>query len=780
MDRLPPIVPVFRNYDYDYPRSLVLFLQCAPYTVVLTAFQADCENRDIPWCSARAQDLAVEWFLQHPVARKYPPRRRMLRALLKAYITSIEEQRVAEHATASGLSENEAVQLDLMEAYITLSVSGSEEPRDTEMSFKTFFNPYVSGPDSPPMYACTPTQVPAPPPTSILVSPLVHLTAANSSPSRLSPSSGGFKFATASAADPNTSSSSTAAASAAAAAYCSPRSTSEPPHPLAQPRVSASNDSDGSQPMANVRTTLQSTPLRSPSSGVHTPPQAADKVLEQFCALRVSSEQFTNVGLSLWPAAFVMVQLLAQELKGQTHLLADVLGLPRNLSSSVMSSNNTSTQALAAPHMNFTSPIPTPHTISPSGNSNGAWRACGASLGGGTGGQAPAKQYSSQLRVLELGAGVGLTPIFLHHMEEYRQHVSTFTATDYQDVVIDNIKFNFKENGITTVEDFTAAKRGLEGNQKPPFHRATKLDWTNHLENEGMLMENGVDVVLAADCIYDADVIPALVDTIRLALTLDDVSSYLTSYSRLSPAKADFGGAVSPHANSSSSNSSMTGVLTSIPPPQKQRCCIVVQTHRQSSTMQAFFSAVRKFGQVRSYTLVRQPIGSLDVSPDGSGIDGGCVPLGNWDKRSALLNLERIVCALKRDVVLEDGSLGSVAHRSANHHVHGNGSATNNPLGSSPGGAGRMHSRNAHATAPYNLPVPNFSKEAPLLTPLHSIRSNSSFDSRASMSRSSSAAVVEAAETLLADDMIGPFYTTMVGLIGVHVITLKPTEKVTR
>jgi protein-lysine N-methyltransferase EEF2KMT len=794
MDRLPPIAPAFRSYDYSYPRSLVLFLQCAPHTVVLTAFQADCESRDIPWCSTKAQDLAVEWFLQHPVARKYPPRRRMLRALLKAYITSIEEQRVAERIYASGSSEDEAVQLELMEAYIELSVGGSEDPRETEMSFKTFFNPYVGGSDSPPMYATT-APVPAPPTTSMLVSPLVHLTAFNSSPSQLNAPRGGFKFSTMTATPADAHG--TPASVAVATACQPPRSMSEPNHPMAPLRVITFPDSDDLLPMVNVRATSPVTPPQSPFGSSHTPspqlpaPQlAVDKVMEQFCAVRVSSEQFSNVGLSLWPAAFVLVQLLAQELKGQTHLLSDVLGLPRTPSSAVCNSSGTSMPPLSAPHKIFTSPIPTPPASPPVGarskRGSSFIGAGGSSSSGGSNVSAVGnKPHSSQLRILELGAGVGLTPVFLHHMEEYRQHVSTFMATDYQETIIDNIKFNFKENGITAVDDFTAAKRGLEGDGTPPFHRATTLDWMNHLENEGLFMENGVDVVLAADCIYDVDAIPGLVDTIHLALTAEDVSSYLTSFSRPTQTKTDLScSVVSSHGNGSSNSSSFAGAPP-IPAPQKQRCCIVVQTHRQNSTMQAFFSAVRKFAQVRSYTLVRQPIGSLNLSQDGSGIDGGCVPLGSWDKQSAMLNPDRVVCALRRDVVLEDGSLGSRAHRSASddHHTRHdhNDSVASNPIGSSPGRpVGRTHSRTSRPTAPHNPPAACFGKDCPSLTPLHSSRSSNSMDSRISFSRSSSAAVMEAAEALLADEMIGPFYTTMAGLIGVHIITLKPTKKVTR
>ncbi|KPI89474.1 hypothetical protein ABL78_1438 [Leptomonas seymouri] len=747
MDRLPPIALASRSEDCSYPRSLVLYLQCAPYNVVLAAFQADCDSRGISWCSACAQELAVQWFLQHPVAQKYPPRQRMLRALLKAYIGAIEEQRVVEFANSSKLSEDEAVQLELMAAYIELSVSGSENMRDTEMSFKTFFNPHAGGPVSPPMCACTPP-VPMPPSTF----PLSRVNAVNSTPSKLNTPPSELRLVDTAGKD-------------------------FPPHPVDEPSPptvprGATDDAgdEDFQPMLKVQLMPSSAPLQPKSGSFHRPPHSKDKVLDQFCAIRVSNEQFSNVGLSLWPAAFVMAQLLAQEFKGQTHLLSDLLGLPHT-SGSLTNGNGTSMPALPTP-----SKVPSFSISSSSNKPHVGGHSKYANIGGAKG-SASGKQYSSQLRILELGAGVGLTPVFLHTIEEYRRHVDTFLATDYQDSIIDNIKFNFKENGITPVEDFTAAKRGLEGDQTPPFHCAAKLDWVNHLKNEGMFIENAVDVVLAADCIYDVDVIPALVDTIHLALTAEDISSYLSHCSRSSVAKADLGSFVSLHSSGSSKDcGSVNGSLA--PTPQKKRCCIVVQTHRQNSTMQAFFSAVRKFGQVRSYSLVCQPVGALNMSADGSGIDGGCVPLGSWDAHSAMLNPDRVIFALKRDVVRGDGSLESMSRPFSSQQDRCS-SAASNSLASSPGDARHTLSRTSHAATPQNVTGAGSGKATSVPTPQHSSKLNNSVDSCISFGHNLPV-VTEAAESQLTDGMIGPFYTSMVGLIGVHIITLKPTKMIPR
>ncbi|CAG9577297.1 conserved hypothetical protein [Leishmania major strain Friedlin] len=667
--------PLLRNtsslcsFECSFPRSLILFLQSAPPTIALSAFQADCESQGVAWCSAEAQMLAVEWFVRHPVVKKYPPRRRMVRALLKAYINSVEEQYAADCALSSTSSED-PVQTELMEEFIRVSIFG--EASEQELCFKTFYNPFVNAPDIP--------AITSPPVAATPLSGSSMSLSAIPTPSQVHPVPPGPSPRASLTPEMHTGSS-----------QRSLNAHSEPTHTLfpygLQPCTLINDGSKELLPMASVHFPSTSPLQRSPRHHQHqhqqhqqvplsphppapTPASAAAAAAaavrprDQFSSIRVSSEQFSNVGLSLWPAAFVMIQLLAQELKGQTHMLADVLGLPRATSSTANSSASPA-PLLATPNGLHPHTMPTPLSLGPMAN-------CSLRSGkDGSAGSSGTEPCSSQLRILELGAGVGLTPVYLHHMKEYQQHVASFLATDYQESIVDNMRFNMAENGIRLVSDSLAAKRGLEGGPTPPLHGAALLDWLNHADNEEMFMEAEVDMTLVADCIYDTDVIPALVDTIHLALTARRTA---------------------PHTS---------GTL------KKTRCCIVVQTHRQDTTMQKFFSSVRTFGQVRSYTLVRQVVGSLRISEDHSGDDGGCVPLGGWDRQAQLLDPDQVVCALMPDVVLEDGSMRSAS--------------------------GQWHGSDANGT-------------------------------------------ITAAEALLADGMIGPFYTSMVGLIGVHVITLKAAK----
>ncbi|KAH8609786.1 putative Lysine methyltransferase [Trypanosoma vivax] len=96
-----------------------------------------------------------------------------------------------------------------------------------------------------------------------------------------------------------------------------------------------------------------------------------------FVSVRLAAGQFSNVGLALWPAAFVLVQLLDAELSAPSPELTDGLG--------------------------------------------------------------------ETLRLLELGAGVGLTPLLLHHLRPYNERVSRFVLTDYQQELVENISFNLND-----------------------------------------------------------------------------------------------------------------------------------------------------------------------------------------------------------------------------------------------------------------------------------------------------------------------------------------------
>ncbi|KAG5498352.1 hypothetical protein JIQ42_03158 [Leishmania sp. Namibia] len=730
VERPLPIAPPICSIEHTLPRSLIVFLQSAPPNIVLSAFQTDCERRNVTWCSAEAQMLAVEWFVQHPVVKQYPPRLRMVRTLLKAYITSVEEQHVADCALSSTLSED-PVRTELMEEFIRVNVLG--DASEQQFCFKTFYNPLATAPG-------TPTAPALPSDLPMLLSatpmlPLARLTMANSSPAQGHPTS----------AD-----SLPRASSPEMHASTAPRSLRQdvepahthPPHCL-PPCIVANGGSEALLSMASVHSPpispeksspmhrphsqpcKQQQQLLSPHFPVQTPASATAatpaRVLDQFSVIRVSREQFSNVGLSLWPAAFVMVQLLAQELKGQTRMLADVFGLPRVGSGGVSSTASSEPLRSAPNNGRCLHAIPAPLPPGPVLNSS---LRSGESSSAGSSSRGTMQQHSGQLRILELGAGAGLTPVYLHRMKEYNQHVPPRHGLSADHCGQHAFQHGRKWNPPSLQ---FAGSQGRD--ERPPRDGAALFDWVNHDDNEVMFRENEVDVTLVADCIYDADVIPALVDTIHLALTTRGAAS---------SAEGD-------------------GVVATADVLQKQRCCIVVQSHRLNSTMQKFFSAVRAFGQVRSYTLVRQRAGSLLISKDHSGIDGGCVPLGDWDEQLLLRHPDRVVCALMPDVILEDGSMCYASLRqhgdSANETATAAADRSPSPL-SSPAPSVALFGTSGVATAAGELPKP-----------LRWSRSTNSAGSPAPISCSPSSAA-SSTEAQLADEMIGPFSTSMVGLIA--------------
>lgn len=663
-----------QTWEYPYSRALVLFLQGAPANIILSIFQADCESQGITWWSSAGQQLAVDWFLTNEVARTYPVRRRMLRSLLKHYISAIEQRRVTEYALMDAPSED-PVQLELIEAFISLGGSGEE--RETDLCFKAFYNPFVAA------------AMPAGANTNLLTpgrrngSNRPHAT----TPSTQSPM----------------------AISSAASLHVSIASGAESPKtPNSSSPLSGSHTlPHESEPLKCDTATPVSTSffLQSPvPKGVSGPRCNDDAALQTFCAVRVASGQFSNVGLAVWPAAFVLVQLLAQELEGESHILSRFLGLPEE-TARLKRDGDTAASSAALP--------------------------------------------APQLNILELGAGVGLTPVYLHRMASYRRCVSTFLATDYQEQIVENIRFNLRQNNIAVVEDFVAAKHGLEGDVKPPYHGAILMDWTHAAENEALLMRGSVDVCLAADCIYDLEVVPALAETLRLVLTVEDASTFMDIYMRRSSAAGQRDGRKKASAQA--------------PPVMKRRCCVVVQTHRQNSTMKCFFDAVRPFAEVQSYVLSRQPAASFRVSKDGCGKDGGCIPLGGWWREGGVVsNPDRVVSALVPDVVLEDGSLQSMSDKDS-ISSKGAGGATSMPLprhrgGSDPLARLNLIGRGKEMTGLGMSGVPN-----------------SSFGSTGSASWTLNSSM-ETADALLADAIVGPFFTPMAGIIGVHVLTLKATK----
>ena len=150
--------------------------------------------------------------------------------------------------------------------------------------------------------------------------------------------------------------------------------------------------------------------------------------------------QFSNVGLALWPAAFVLARWVQQEL-----------------------------EELAV------------------GRGTEMLRRAFASL--------------HSLRMVELGAGVGLTAAAVAPWAD-KGTVGCLYLTDYMPAIVENCRHN--------IDMLTS-----QSNSKV---RCELLDWTEAEVNEHKLREWKCNVMLAADVIYAVDVLDALAATIGLFL----------------------------------------------------------------------------------------------------------------------------------------------------------------------------------------------------------------------------------------------------------------------
>ncbi|EPY27039.1 hypothetical protein STCU_05952, partial [Strigomonas culicis] len=611
--------------EKDYPPlSLLMYLQSAPPAVIFSAFQADCVSRGLEWYSIESQRIVLEYCLRHPVSKRYPPRYTTLRSFLKQYMGSIESSDLPMQDLPDG---EDPVLLELMEAYIGLSIKSSEI--NYNMCYKSFFNPYIQRRRS-----TRRTSVPY---------LRVNYTADEAGDSNLSSPfhSGSGAF------------------SSSLAAPRPPPGTSSNPRSKHTSRELSPNQSFPGPDELDVPTGAGASATADDKEAEKARRRAEKRdILSMFCPIRVSTQQLSNVGLSLWPAAFVLVQFLAQELLDTSRVLQSSLFPMRG----------------------------------------GAWT--------GDEEKEPPLPPSDRLNWVELGAGAGLTPALLHHIPAYRRHVHTFTLTDYQDTIIENIRYNLQENHVCHVHDYVAAMKGLEGSQvAPPFHHAMSVDWRHPEVYESLLHEwPVVDLVLAADCIYDPEVIEPLVRVIETTMTTTPSSSFYR-HTRQVP---------------------------------RDRCCLIVQTHRQDSTMAKFFNLVRPTMTIESFSIVRRPIHQLRdaLSANRDGRDGGCIPLGEWANTAgaagAFEDPDHVVCALQPDEVLPDGALRSLKEAPAEPHPPAGTTAT----------------------------VAGSSAFADVDTQLMSAGSMGTLP-HVDM------------EQLLKDEMIGPFYTPMAGLIGVHVLRLR-------
>ncbi|CUF28090.1 methyltransferase, putative [Bodo saltans] len=260
--------------------------------------------------------------------------------------------------------------------------------------------------------------------------------------------------------------------------------------------------------------------------------------------------QFTNVGLSLWPSAFVLLECLRGALQ------------PNNNNAAAAAAGDVSQLLFAS--------------------------------------------SSPSLRFVELGSGVGITGVILERLARLGSIDATLVdscvVTDYQECIVENAATNIKQSLCSF--DATSSSSTAAAAAPPAFPIMCEiLDWTSDAPakaavfsssssaarsiestqnaTEGTVVEQQhIDgrpttssssspscVILAADCIYDIDVVEGLVDTIHTGLAVSLESASSTPTERITP------------------------------------CCIVVQTHRQESTMKYFFDRVEKLFDVVSWNV---------------------------------------------------------------------------------------------------------------------------------------------------------------------------------
>lgn len=296
--------------------------------------------------------------------------------------------------------------------------------------------------------------------------------------------------------------------------------------------------------------------------------------------------QFTNVGLSLWPSAFVLLECLRGALQ------------PNNNNAAAAAAGDVSQLLFAS--------------------------------------------SSPSLRFVELGSGVGITGVILERLARLGSIDATLVdscvVTDYQECIVENAATNIKQSLCSfdaTSSSSTAAAAApafpimceiLDWTSDAPAKAAVfsssssaarSIESTQHATEGTVLEQQHIDgrpttssspscVILAADCIYDIDVVEGLVDTIHTGLAVSLESASSTPTERITP------------------------------------CCIVVQTHRQESTMKYFFDRVEKLFDVVSWNVAPRGFSSSEsVTP----------PLSTT----------------RKDIVLENLTLKALAHPLAFH-----------------------------------------------------------------------------------------------------------------
>jgi hypothetical protein len=292
--------------------------------------------------------------------------------------------------------------------------------------------------------------------------------------------------------------------------------------------------------------------------------------------------QFTNVGLSLWPSAFVLLESLRSALQTATMATSSVAQL-----------------------LCGTSPVEPPHAF----------------------------------RFIELGSGVGVTGVVLERLARLgsidTSLVESCVATDYQECIVENALENLRQSSVVRRRDGTAEVKATA------FPVSCEiLDWTSEPDVKAAVFSPigpsfATGVILAADCIYDIDVVEDLVNTIRLGIECLRASSARKSE----------------NLDNVTEQMNVTPVL----PPQPPPCCIVVQTHRQESTMKYFFDRVVKHFSVNSWSV--QP-----RSPSSTASSSLTPPVVSHPTAS-------MAASMHADIVLENMTLKALPHPLAFHEL---------------------------------------------------------------------------------------------------------------
>jgi protein-lysine N-methyltransferase EEF2KMT len=115
-------------------------------------------------------------------------------------------------------------------------------------------------------------------------------------------------------------------------------------------------------------------------------------------------------------------------------------------------------------------------------------------------------------RVLELGAGIGLSAVCLHRAAKHKQieAPSAIYMTDYHERVLENSAENMELNGLRVARSWT---------DDAPTPQADvfvdKLDWLAVTPDQ--IARYSPDWLLGADIIYDPEVMAALLHVVQLS-----------------------------------------------------------------------------------------------------------------------------------------------------------------------------------------------------------------------------------------------------------------------